>query len=126
MALRVSETTYFVQEIEKAIGFYTDAMGFRLADQFEWGFAYLDVDGKSRIGLMTRESWTEDFERDKDGFCPRLALQSNSFKKDLDRMKKGGAKMGPIQGDEGKTQGCMVWDPDGNPIFVWTDPQDKF
>jgi catechol 2,3-dioxygenase-like lactoylglutathione lyase family enzyme len=125
MAIRVSDTTYFVSNIDDAINFYTQKLGFRVSEKFEWGFAYIEVDGKHRIGLMSTASWADDFPGDKD-LRPRVSLQSNDFDADVKRLQAAGVKLGKVAGVKGKPRGVVVFDNDENPIFLWTDPKDGF
>ncbi|HZH98953.1 MAG TPA: VOC family protein [Fimbriimonadaceae bacterium] len=125
MAIRVSETMIFVRDMDSAIRFYTQQVGFKLAQRFDWGFATIDVDGNHRLGLMQEGAWEREYPDDDGLPRPRLSVQTDDFDADVQRMKNAGIGFGVIRGEPGKHRATNFFDADGNAIFLWTDPDSR-
>jgi catechol 2,3-dioxygenase-like lactoylglutathione lyase family enzyme len=124
VSIKMSDTTYYVRNLEEAIDFYTGKLGFRLREKFDWGFAYIDIDGQHCIGLMSCDSWKEEFPSEAADLRPRVALETDDFDAEYDRLKKRGVRLSSVAGKPSETRGVMIWDSDENPIFLWGPPRD--
>lgn len=122
MATRVSETMIFVRDMDEAIRFYTQQVGFKLVKRFDWGFAYLDMDGKSTLGLMLESKWQREYPDTDELPAPRVALQTDDFDHEIARLKNNGVHMGVVKGEPGGHRAVNFWDVDENAFFLWTDP----
>ncbi|MFQ3678567.1 MAG: VOC family protein, partial [Fimbriimonadaceae bacterium] len=60
MAIRVTETIYFVRDIEAARRFYAEQMGFELLEEAEWGWLLFQMDPDHQLGIMAESAWEKD------------------------------------------------------------------
>jgi catechol 2,3-dioxygenase-like lactoylglutathione lyase family enzyme len=122
MAIRVSETLYFVRDMDAAIRHYTEVLGFKLIEKDEWGFAVLDVDGTSKLGLILETAWEREFPDEDELPTPRLAIQTDDFAGEVHRLKALGVPFNTIRGEKGQRQSVTFYDHDENMIYLWSDP----
>jgi catechol 2,3-dioxygenase-like lactoylglutathione lyase family enzyme len=121
MATRVSETIYYVHDLDKAVAFYRDQLGFELLDKQDWGWALFSVDGAAKVGLLTEAVWRQS-GADYDILPhPRLAMRTNDIEGEVARLKSAGVSVGEIQGDVGKMRAVTYRDLCGNEFFLWDD-----
>jgi catechol 2,3-dioxygenase-like lactoylglutathione lyase family enzyme len=98
---------YEVSDLGKSIEFYRDVLGLELLD--EWGGAWAELrTGTATIALVVppaRPHWG-------------VALAVQDGPKVLDELRAKGVRitMGPY--DSEHCWGCIVEDPDGNPIWL--------
>lgn len=123
MSFRLSETLYFVRDMDDAIRFYTEQIGFTLEQRYDWGFAVLNADG-SCIGLMLESAWDREFPDTDELPKPRIALQTDDFDTQVHRLRTLGVAMGTVNGHHGGRQTVTFCDLDENPIFLWSDPEE--
>jgi predicted enzyme related to lactoylglutathione lyase len=126
MAIRVSETMLFVGDLDEAIRFYTQSLGWKLEERFDWGFAYINIDGSHRLGLMLASAWTRDFADGEGLPQPRVALQTDDFDAEHARLAQAGVHMGAITESEGGVRAVNFVDTDNNVFFLWYDPREPF
>lgn len=121
MAIRAQETAYHVRDLDMAIEFYTQKLGYRLVEHYEWGFALLDVDGVGgRIGLFV--SGLLDPGSDVTRIhVPMQVLQTDDLDAEVERLASRGVQMTSATGTLGSTRAIRFYDPDGNPFFLWED-----
>ena len=124
MAIRLSETIYFVRNLDDAIKFYTEFIGFKLESRYDWGFAVLDVDGKSKVALMLESEWDREYPDEDLLPCPRVAIQTDDFDATIRNLRAHRIDLGTVKGEPGARQTVTFIDPDQNPIFLWSDPEE--
>jgi catechol 2,3-dioxygenase-like lactoylglutathione lyase family enzyme len=123
MAIRITETIYFVHDLDNAIAYYTERIGFTLDVRYEWGFAVLDAPG-GKVGLMTESSWDREYP-DTDALpLPRIALQTDDFEAETQRLISSGVNLGSIKGVPGARQSVCFFDHDENVFYLWYDPSE--
>src|SRR2546423_14595259 len=125
MARRLTETLYFVRNMDDAIQFYTQQVGFAVDERFDWGFPVLTVDGDNRLGLVLESEWEREYPDEDELPRPRIAIQTDDFHAELYRLQNSGVPIGTIKGEKGKRQSVTFFDPDENPVFLWADPEEK-
>jgi predicted enzyme related to lactoylglutathione lyase len=119
---KVSETIYFVRDLDAAVEFYTTRLGWTLREKYEWGWAQLDIDGSARVGLLTEAAWKEQGE----GLPrPRIALQTTDIEGEVKRLKTAGVECEDISGEPGTLRAVTFSDLDGNAFFLWDDGQNR-
>lgn len=117
MTTIVSETIYYVDDLDAAVEFYTQALGWKLLDKQNWGWARLDVDGRARVGLMAKTVWGADGERP----VPRIGLQTIEMDAEIERLCTAGVRMDEVIGEPGSIRALTFYDNDGNAFFLWDD-----
>ncbi|NUL81943.1 MAG: VOC family protein [Armatimonadetes bacterium] len=110
-----SETIYYVTDLNAAVKFYTETLGFRLVGQYDWGWAELEIDESSRIGLMAQNCWPDP----KNKPAPRISLHSEDIESVVSDLRSKGVEVEPISGDPGETRATSFKDLDGNEFFLW-------
>ena len=121
MTLRLTEVMYIVDDLETAIGFYTEHLGCTLIKAHDWGFAYLAIEPGKNLGLMTKQCSSQDSVFHGDSLAPRLSFGTDDLDAELDRLTAAGARIGAVSGKKGETRAANVYDRSGNAIFVWED-----
>jgi len=124
MAIRISETIYFVQDIDSALAFYTGKVGFTLDQRYPWGFAVLNAPG-GKIGLMEEGAWDREYPDTNLKPQPRVAIQTDDFEAETERLIKAGVGLGSIKGEPGKRQSVTFFDSDENLFYLWYDPEES-
>jgi len=125
MARRVSETIIFVEDMDEALQFYTGCVGFTLEKRNDWGFTVLKMDDKTRLGLMLASAWDREYPDDDQLPKARVALQTDDFEGEIAKLRRSAVEIGTIKGEPGGRQAVTFTDPDGNPFFLWTDPEES-
>jgi catechol 2,3-dioxygenase-like lactoylglutathione lyase family enzyme len=125
MARRISETIYFVGDMDEAVRFYTEQLGFTLEERHDWGFTTLSLEGKGCIGLMLSSAWERELPDTDDLPRPRIAIQTDDFAGELHRLRSTAIRMSSINGEKGGRQSLTFLDADDNPIFLWFDPEES-
>lgn len=123
MATRLSETIYFVRDLDEAIQFYTHQVGFKLDERYDWGFAVLSS-GNAKLGLMLESLWEREYPDEDELPKARIALQTNDFDGELRRLRSMSVPLGTVHGEHGKRQAVTFSDPDENAIYLWSDPEE--
>lgn len=111
----------FVHNLEDAIRFYTQQVGFKLIKQHDENFATLDIDGTHRLGLMLEDGWVREYPDDDSHPRPRVSLQTSDLDEEIGRLKRNGVRVSAVMGEGPGLRGVNFWDSDGNPFFLWTD-----
>lgn len=104
-----------VNDLKKAIHFYTDNVGLKLKELHEeYGWAELQGhDGGARLGIAQRQSNSSDSI--EPGQNAVLTLTVTNLQKSIDEMTKNGTKLvGELQEIPGHVKLQMVQDLDGN------------
>jgi catechol 2,3-dioxygenase-like lactoylglutathione lyase family enzyme len=125
-ARRAQETIYFTRDLDAAVKFHVETLGFRLEKRFEWGFALLSPDGtKGLVGLMDVSLCGEDPGEDGALPRPRLSIQVADLDGELRRLHALGVVTGDVGGTRGGHRAVDCYDPEGNPYFLWEDGSGK-
>jgi catechol 2,3-dioxygenase-like lactoylglutathione lyase family enzyme len=125
MARRVSETLYFVRDLDRAIQFYTQKVGYTLQHRYDWGFAIVSVDGHGNLGLMLETEWEREYPDDDSLPRPRMAIQTDQFEEDLHHLRQMGVPTSSVQGKPGGRRAVSFFDPEENAVLLWSDPEDS-
>ncbi|MDI9634748.1 VOC family protein [Geitlerinema splendidum] len=119
MRRRANETIYYVKDIDSAIDYYTQNLGFELEQKFDWGFALLKVDDEGgRVGLMSTDLYEREFGSG-DHPMPRLAINVANLEAEVTNLAKAGVRVSAIAGESGGNRAAHAYDPDGNAFFLW-------
>ena len=114
---RANETIYYVRDMDEGVRYWTEVLGMTLIERFDWGFALLDADGQGgRVGLMDMKMHTSEGPA-----VPRLSINVPDVKLEVERIAAAGGRTGKVQGEDGGYHGAMVYDSEGNPVFLWDD-----
>ena len=111
MKLTATMIYYYVSDMDKAVAFYKDVMGFPVKVRFENHWAEMDA-GPITIGLHPAEKGA----RPKQG-GRTISCNVADIEKFVAEIKAKGAKVGKIQTPE-RGKFVMISDPDGNEIHV--------
>jgi len=120
------ETIYFTRDLDAAVKFHTEKLGFRLERKFEWGFALLCPDGgKGLVGLMSVDLCGDDPDEAGGLPRPRLSIQVADLDGEIRRLHADGVVTGRVGGGKGGHRAVDCYDPEGNPFFLWEDGTGK-
>lgn len=111
----------FVGDLDEAIRFYTQQVGFKLEKKYDDNFACLDMDGTHRLGLMWEDGWEREYPDDDSHPKPRVSLRTDDLDAEIARLQHNGVRVSAIMGHEEGLRGVNFWDNDGNPFFLWTN-----
>ncbi|MEP6757109.1 MAG: VOC family protein [Chthonomonadales bacterium] len=121
--MKVSETIYFVRDLDKEVDLFTRVLGFRLVEKKDWGFALVESLSGVKIGLLL-EKWmrsetvgTDELPR------PRIAFQTRNIESEVVRLRAAGVRATDPEGEDHQTKSATFWDADGNAFFLWQEPQ---
>lgn len=121
MPIAVSEILYFVRDIDRAVSFYTEKLGYTLIEKQAWGWALLEVDPHHRIGLLKESVWSGR-EPGYGGMPrPRLAFHTRDLEAEVRRLKAMGVDVDDLTDGSGGARSVGFRDQDGNPFFLWED-----
>jgi catechol 2,3-dioxygenase-like lactoylglutathione lyase family enzyme len=121
MALKLQETTYVVEDLDRALPTYTGTLGFEVQHREDWGLAVLRKDGMLLV-LRTAASFAREFPEHAEDVRPRVNLQSSDLEADAARLRAAGLRVSHIHGEPGGARAMLFWDRDDNPFFVWSIP----
>jgi catechol 2,3-dioxygenase-like lactoylglutathione lyase family enzyme len=115
---------YIVDDVDEAIGFYADALGFDVEMHPAPGFASLR-NGDLRLLLNTPGAGGagtsgDNRERPSPGGWARFQLQVEDVDRTVDRLRAEGVavRTSPVTGNGGRQ--AVVEDPSGNPVELLT------
>jgi lactoylglutathione lyase len=111
MKLTATMIYYYVSDVDKAVAFYRDVMGFPVKVRFENHWAEMDA-GPITIGLHPTEKGTKPNQGGGTISCNVADIE-----KFVAEIKSKGANVGKIHAPE-RGKFVMVSDPDGNEIHV--------
>ncbi len=111
MQFRFDAIVYYVSDLDRAVRFYTDVLGFKLTSRDV--VARFDVDG-----VLFELVPTEDQSKLKGNGNGRLCLQIDSMQTALGGLQAQGIT---TSGAQPKPGGVLAsfHDPDGNEIWLW-------
>jgi glyoxylase I family protein len=117
---------YQVADIERAIGFYTDHLGFRAGEKAGSAFASVSRGGLRLILSGPGSSGSRpmpDGQRQEPGGWNRIVLDVDDLRARVSRLKDAGVPLrNEIEVGPGGSQ-IQVEDPDGNPIELHEPPK---
>jgi catechol 2,3-dioxygenase-like lactoylglutathione lyase family enzyme len=121
MASQVSETIYYVHDLDQAVEFYRDALGYQLLDQQDWGWALLSIDGTNNVGLLTEAVWKQS-GADYEGLPrPRIAIRTDDIEGEVARLKRRGVEVDELKEGKDAMRAVTFRDCCGNEFFLWDD-----
>lgn len=123
MAFRLKETIFIVDDLDKAIHFYTEKIGFTLEKRFDWGFALLDVDaGAMKMGLFDRQAWAKDFSRAHDYHGGMFSLQVDDLDAEHARLRDLHVYVTDVAGERGSERAFLAEYPEEEQwLFIWEE-----
>lgn len=120
MAIRISETIYYVHDLDKGVQFYQDKLGFTLIEKQDWGWALFEAHG-GKIGLLTEAVWRQAGE-DYEGMPrPRVAFQTDDIEGEVAKLKQAGVEVGEYHGKSESMRAVTFRDLCCNEYFLWDD-----
>lgn len=120
MGRRLSETIYYVHDLNSAVDFYVGYFGFELIEKQDWGWALLEAGG-GKVGLLTEAVWKQS-GADYEGLPrPRLAFQTDDLDGEIARLRASGVEVEDAKGEPGKMRAVTFRDLCGNEFFLWDD-----
>ncbi|MBX3114574.1 MAG: VOC family protein [Fimbriimonadaceae bacterium] len=116
----MSETIYYVHDLDEAVESYQKQLGFNLILKQDWGWALLELHG-GKIGLLTEAVWKQSGE-DYDGMPrPKMAFQTDDIEGEVTKLKEAGADVDDLHGEPGSMRAVTFRDLCGNEFFLWDD-----
>jgi lactoylglutathione lyase len=120
MLRRAQETMYYVSDLDAAIEFYTQKLGFTLMHREDWGFAFLDADDRhGRIGLISLDLFRQHHPEDPEYPRPRLVFNVASLDEEIAELHRKGVRVSQVYVSTGSTRSATFYDADNNPFFMW-------
>ena len=120
MAIRISETIYYVHDLDKGVQFYQDRLGFTLIEKQDWGWALFEAHG-GKVGLLTEAVWRQAGE-DYEGMPrPRVAFQTDDIEGEVAKLREAGVEVGDYHGKSDSMRAVTFRDLCGNEYFLWDD-----
>lgn len=118
----MAEFRYLVNDVEQALQFYVDVLGFRLAQQFGPAMAIVVKDDLSLWlagPLSSAAQLMPDGSRPQPGGWSRIVLKVEDIESKIARLTEAGARFrsGMVQGPGGKQ--ILFEDPSGNAIELF-------
>jgi catechol 2,3-dioxygenase-like lactoylglutathione lyase family enzyme len=120
MGLTREETTYYVRDLDAAIAYYTERLGFSLKFKQEWGFALMEVQQNNHIGLMSVAAYAGTFPAYEHDTRPRAVLRADDIAAEHSRLYDNGVLVSPIAGETNGPRAFLFWDMEGSPFFVYS------
>jgi catechol 2,3-dioxygenase-like lactoylglutathione lyase family enzyme len=118
--LHITETIFSVRDIDAAIRFYTETLGFRLTERQDWGWAVIEDNGQ-RIGLVL-DKWMRDEGAPQEVLpIPQIGMKTDDIEAEVAALRAKGLDVVGPQGEPGATRTATFRDPSGNCIFLWCD-----
>lgn len=121
MSRRVTETLYFVSDVEAAIEQYVEGLGFRLVEVEDWGFALLEAPGGAHVGLLSVRTWDPGWKPGAPIPPPRVSIQTDDIDGEVARLAAAGVWVSTVRGEPGTVRVATIRDLDGNRLFLWDD-----
>jgi catechol 2,3-dioxygenase-like lactoylglutathione lyase family enzyme len=124
MKLNALMVRYIVNDVDAAIGFYTQHLGFRVTAQSGPNFAILDRDGLQVVlspptGPGGGSQPMPDGRRPEPGGWNRIIMRSSNLDSEVTRLKQAGVKFrNDIVAGPGGRQ-ILVEDPSGNLVELF-------
>ena len=111
---------YYVSDLDAAVEFYTEKLGFTLMHREEFGVAFLDADDRSgRVSLISLDAYRQAHP-EEDGFpAPRLSFNVANLEEEVTNLVQKGVRVSRINSYNGKTSTATFYDLDGNAFFMW-------
>lgn len=117
---------YMVDDVEAAVSFYTESLGFRLVESFGAPFARVEKDGLDLWLAGPASSAARpmpDGRKPEPGGWNRIVVLSDDIERDVRRLKDAGTRFrNEVVKGPGGSQ-VLVEDPSGNPIELF-QPRD--
>jgi catechol 2,3-dioxygenase-like lactoylglutathione lyase family enzyme len=117
--MTITETIFCVRDMDEAVKFYVEALGFRVTERQDWGWAIIEDNGQ-RIGLVP-DKWMRDEGAPDEHPVPHIGVMTEDIETEVASLRRKGIKVGDPQGEKGSTRTVIFRDPSGNRIFLWSD-----
>ena len=122
MKLKREDAVYYVQNLDAAIAFYEQKLGFKLKFKEDWGFALIEVSEDDYIGLMTVANYQKEFPEHADDLRPRTVFRAEDLDYEVERLKSNGVRVSNVFGESGGPRSALFWDLDNNPYYMYSLP----
>jgi catechol 2,3-dioxygenase-like lactoylglutathione lyase family enzyme len=119
--VELSETIYFVNDLDRAVDWYCRSLGFRLLERAEWGFVLLEPPGSGRVALVSASAWSAEWNSGDPLPAPLLSFRCTDIERTVLELANAGVAVGPIEGEDDGVRACWFSDPDGNLFYLWTE-----
>lgn len=123
LSLQVIEVLHYAADVDQAIEFYRDQLGWPVIWQSPGNMAMLDAGGVYQLTLVAAK-WTPGWQNGQSVPGPQLALESQDLKADLALLEERGLTGLEIGGDPASMLTSAITDPAGIELFVWQDTTD--
>lgn len=112
MFKKLSHPMIYVNDLERAVKFYTDKLNFKTRFYHEGAFASLfNEEMNCRIDLHPTEADSKDV-----GFGAIIYFESNNLDRDLALLTSSGVKTGEPRSEGGSLRFATFWDSEGNAL----------
>src|SRR6187455_2881370 len=130
MKLNALMVRYIVNDVDAAIGFYTNRLGFRISAQSGPYFAILERENLQLVlsppkGPGGGSQPTPDGRRPEPGGWNRIIVQTDSLERDVDTLRKAGVhfRSDLVAGPGGRQ--ILAEDPSGNLVELFEPAPDS-
>ena len=130
MRLNALMVRYIVNDVDEAIAFYTNRLGFRVAAQSGPDFALLARDNLQLVLSPPRgpgggSQPMPDGRRPEPGGWNRIIVRSPNLEDDVDALRKAGVEFRSdiVSGPGGRQ--ILIEDPSGNPVELFEPAADS-
>lgn len=111
---RLSHPMLYVNDLERAVRFYVDVLGFAPNFVLPGQFASLRHDGMGcRLDLHPTEAGSRDV-----GFGPIIYFASSAFDQAVQRLKEKGVRVGEPRREGDSPRFVSFWDSEGNTLGI--------
>jgi catechol 2,3-dioxygenase-like lactoylglutathione lyase family enzyme len=114
MLERFSHVMMYVNDLNRAVAWYVDKLGFKVSFVVPEAFASLRHEGmRCRVDLHPSEAQGRDV-----GFGPIPYFATDSFDATLAQLAAAGVKMGTPRREGGSPRFVTLWDSEGNALGI--------
>lgn len=114
MFKKLSHPMMYVIDLERAVKFYTDKLGFSVKFHHPGAFASLYHEAMNcRLDLHPTEANSKDV-----GYGPLIYFATENLDRDLSKLQSSGVKTGTPRTEGGSTRFVTFWDSEGNALGI--------
>jgi catechol 2,3-dioxygenase-like lactoylglutathione lyase family enzyme len=123
LTLQVVEVLHYAADVDKAIEFYEEKLGWPVIWRSPGNMAMLDAGGVYQLTIVAAK-WAPDWAEGGPVPRPQLALESKDLRADIALLESRGLTGLSIGGDPASMLTSAIMDPAGIELFVWQDTTD--